>query len=115
MPNLNQFKNHKEYLKYYREYRKKNAKKLRDYNRAYNKKWREEHGYHNELNSQKKYPKKHRARSILNSAVASGKIIRKPCRVCGNKRSQGHHNDYNKPLKVIWLCALHHAELHKSR
>ena len=47
-------------------------------------------------------------------AVDSGKIIKTPCVICGNKKSEGHHEDYSKPLEVIWLCRLHHAELHRK-
>ena len=35
MPDLKQFKNHKDYLKWYRDYREKNREKLRKYNREY--------------------------------------------------------------------------------
>lgn len=54
-----------------------------------------------------------RARSILNQAIKSGKVIRMPCVVCGDPKSQGHHPDYNKPLEVDWLCALHHKQEHE--
>ena len=50
----------------------------------------------------------------LNKAVKSGKIIRQPCIVCGEK-AQAHHPDYNKPLDVIWLCPFHHKNLHMGR
>jgi len=35
MPNPKQFKKHKDYLKWYKEYREKNREKLRKYNREY--------------------------------------------------------------------------------
>jgi transcriptional regulator with XRE-family HTH domain len=57
--------------------------------------------------------KKYRARTLLNHAVYSGEIFRLPCTVCGNKDSEGHHEDYNKPLEVIWLCSKHHGERHR--
>lgn len=37
-----------------------------------------------------------------------------PCVKCGNIKSQAHHEDYSKPLKVTWLCAIHHTELHRK-
>lgn len=49
---------------------------------------------------------------IVANAIKSGKITKTPCVVCGNKRSQGHHEDYNKPLDVVWLCSRHHADRH---
>src|SRR5271166_5732652 len=39
----------------------------------------------------KKHPEKYRARTLLNNAVRDGWIVRKPCRLCGNPNSQGHH------------------------
>jgi len=59
-------------------------------------------------------PQKDRARRILMYAVRTGKIKREPCK-CGDSKSQGHHEDYSKPLEVIWLCDKHHKELHRER
>lgn len=52
------------------------------------------------------------AKRILNHAIENGKIKKEPCVVCGSIKSQGHHPDYNFPLKVKWLCAQHHKDLH---
>lgn len=54
----------------------------------------------------------HAARWLLNQAVASGKIKRQPCQICGATKADAHHDDYNQPLKVRWLCRKHHAEHH---
>jgi hypothetical protein len=32
--------------------------------------------------------------------------------VCGAKKSVAHHEDYKKPLDVIWLCQEHHKAVH---
>ncbi len=59
-------------------------------------------------------PEKLSARAAVNHAINAGKLTRLPCEVCGTPKSQGHHEDYNKPLEVIWLCPIHHAEKHKK-
>jgi hypothetical protein len=55
---------------------------------------------------------KDKAHHLLAKAIKKGKIIREACSVCGTEQAQGHHNDYNQPLAVIWLCPLHHMALH---
>lgn len=50
------------------------------------------------------------ARNLLHSYVLTGKIIKKPCQICGDIKTQAHHTDYNKPLNVQWLCFNHHFE-----
>jgi hypothetical protein len=57
-------------------------------------------------------PEKRRAQNKLQRAVRTGKLERRPCEVCGNPRVEAHHEDYSKPLDVIWLCQLHHFEHH---
>jgi len=45
-------------------------------------------------------------------------ILSKPkeCSKCGQmKRIEGHHEDYSKPLEVIWLCNPCHQALHKTK
>lgn len=59
-------------------------------------------------------PEKYRAHSLVNSAINCGRLKKKPCERCGSLLVHGHHEDYAKPLEVIWLCAIHHAERHKE-
>jgi hypothetical protein len=59
-----------------------------------------------------RHPKKIKAERSLEYAIRTGRIIKKPCSVCGNKIAHGHHFDYSKPLEVVWLCPLHHKERH---
>lgn len=49
------------------------------------------------------------ARAAFRRAVASGRVEKQPCEVCGNIKSEGHHPDYSQRLKVIWLCKRHHG------
>lgn len=92
----------------------KSKEEIRKYKREYNKKYRLEHGYKNENNSKKRHPEKNKARRKLQIAVSRGDIVRGNCVVCGERNTHGHHEDYSKPLDVVWLCPLHHAERHKQ-
>lgn len=55
------------------------------------------------------------ARLQVRKAVEAGTLVRQPCSVCGDPKSQGHHTDYSRPLDVVWLCALHHAAEHPRK
>ncbi len=55
---------------------------------------------------------KNACRSFANHAIGVGKISREPCAVCGEKQSEAHHNDYNQPLLIVWLCPSCHRYLH---
>ncbi len=48
----------------------------------------------------------------INNLIRDKKLERKPCIVCGDKKSDAHHPDYSKPLEVMWLCRLHHKAEH---
>lgn len=50
--------------------------------------------------------------AVLN-AIKEGKLTRMPCERCGS-RAIAHHEDYNAPLSVTWLCSLHHYERHQA-
>lgn len=60
-----------------------------------------------------KHPEKRQARNALNYAIYSGKIKRMPCSQCGVK-AEAHHEDYSKPLEVLWLCKRHHQQHHQQ-
>lgn len=48
----------------------------------------------------------------LSYALKTGKIDKGTCSICGDIKVDGHHEDYSKPLEVIWLCRKHHKQLH---
>jgi len=61
-------------------------------------------------------PKKCEAHWKLNDALEAGKVI-KPlhCSKCGSGRKiLGHHEDYELPLEVEWLCYSCHKKLDHS-
>lgn len=47
-------------------------------------------------------------------AVYKGVLIKTPCEKCGEKQVQAHHEDYEQPLKVNWLCRRCHMRLHPA-
>lgn len=129
---LNQIKFRKNNPNYNKEWVRNFRKNSPRYNnkeaiakrRLYYKKWSLEHGkdyYHRKSKHLrfliKKYklqnPLKVKAREILNNTLISGKIKRGVCH-CGKTKTQAHHEDYNKPLDVVWLCVDHHMELHRK-
>ena len=67
---------------------------------------------HKDLNPEQK--KRANARSKVKTYVRRGIITKGPCEVCGAK-AEAHHEDYNKPLEVTWLCRKHHLEHHKNK
>jgi hypothetical protein len=91
----------------YYKYREERLAKSQKYYQANKEKWIEK--------GKREDPKKKKARSTLRNHVHwKNRVIKKPCEVCGNPKSQGHHEDYDKPLEVIWLCSKHHGEKHRK-
>lgn len=58
--------------------------------------------------------KKANARSYANVYQSRGFLKKQPCRDCGSNNSQKHHDDYSKPLEVIWLCRPCHLKIHNE-
>ncbi len=58
-----------------------------------------------------KYPERYQARNTARNALKSGKLVRQPCEVCEEPKTEMHHDNYSMPLEVRWLCHLHHREL----
>lgn len=94
------------------EYNKKRGDdKVRKWNREYRRRNKERC----KIWESKKDPLKVKVRQIVRTLVYEGKLKKYPCVVCGNPKSQAHHEDYSKPLDIIWLCAQHHTDLHKHK
>ncbi len=51
------------------------------------------------------------AHGATRSAIRRGLITPQPCEVCG-ATAEAHHPDHADPLRVQWLCRVHHKRLH---
>lgn len=60
-----------------------------------------------------KHPEKYAAKLAVKDAIRSGLLVSMPCVICGDPKSDGHHEDYSKQLEVVWLCRSHHLGVHK--
>jgi len=54
------------------------------------------------------------AHNAIFRAIRNGSLLRLPCIRCGEKKSLAHHEDYDKPLDVMWLCQPCHKQRHKE-
>ncbi len=75
---------------------------------------RSKNHYFYKLRQMARYPERAAAGRAVAREVRSGRMKRRPCEVCGDQNSHAHHNDYSKPLDVVWLCRAHHRERHCS-
>jgi hypothetical protein len=64
--------------------------------------------------SMEEYEKRMKVPYQVAKALKKGILKRQPCVICGNEKTHGHHEDYNKPLDVVWLCSLHHRKRHRE-
>lgn len=62
----------------------------------------------------KRFPKKYHAHILVGNALREGKILKQICEACGEHRVVAHHDNYDKPLEVCWLCQAHHIQWHKE-
>lgn len=55
-----------------------------------------------------------RAHRMVSYAIKKGTLLRCPCVRCGAEKTYAHHEDYDKPLDVVWLCQPCHKQRHKE-
>ena len=98
----------KKAAEFYQKNREKLIKQVISYKKT-------EKGKESRKNANRKWrrqnPQKANAHVKVKKAIDKGKIIRQPCCICG-KYAEAHHEDYSKPLEVVWLCKRHHLEYH---
>lgn len=61
--------------------------------------------------------KKRAAQNAVNNAIRDGRMTRPDrCGKCNKKGPvQGHHDDYDRPLDVRWLCVSCHSAHHEAQ
>lgn len=95
------------------KHRDANIEKVREYDRQ---RARLEHRKATNHATCRKYRAKERKRykcmTAVGNAIRDGRLQKLPCFVCGADKVEGHHPDYDAPLDVVWLCAVHHKEIH---
>lgn len=97
------------------EHRERNIQRIREYDRgrankpdrrtaaaAISKAWRTEDR------------RRGRAHNAVTRAIKRGILVRACCERCGNSKSVAHHDDYDQPLVVTWLCQPCHKQRHKE-
>lgn len=95
----------------------KNNPLARERKRKTDKQWRERNALKVAL-KRKSWNRENRdkvkAHVLVARAIKSGKLLTSPCQICGEVENVvAHHNDYNFPLTVLWLCARHHQAWHE--
>lgn len=114
------YDNHEKYLVKNRQYYDEHKEQWTNYNQ-----WDQTpEGKARKIELQKirraKNRKQYLAQKKFGRACKAGKIERpKKCELCGkeNYKIIGHHDDYDKPFDVQWICEECHAAIHikKSR
>jgi len=86
-----------------RRYRLKNLKRIRARSRRY----------------YVENPRKVKAHTLVHQALTYGDLKREECEICNfldrpsnRRKTVAHHEDYDRPLDVRWLCHAHHRQLH---
>lgn len=107
-------KNRAQKIEYYREYDKKRArmpqriKAQKEYNKT-------EAGKKAIYNSVKNYRAKHPDRQKIYRDCEKTLVNPHICSQCGGTvMVEAHHDDYNKPFEVRWLCRICHRRWHKT-
>lgn len=74
---------------------------------------RQDRERHERKKNDPQYQRRRRAVAAVNRAIKRGDMVRGECEGCGTDvKVQGHHEDYDRPLDVRWLCAPCHAKEH---
>jgi hypothetical protein len=59
-------------------------------------------------------PRIMRCHNAVARALKSGKLQKLSCERCGAMKTLAHHESYDEPLTVMWLCQPCHKQRHKE-
>lgn len=65
-----------------------------------------------ERRARPEYIQKNASRAITRKAIRKGELKRQPCEACDRLDTEAHHEDYARPLEIVWLCSKCHADRH---
>jgi ribosomal protein S27AE len=51
---------------------------------------------------------------LVAEAIATGSLQPQPCEVCGRPPICAHHDNYDRPLDIRWLCWKCHTQRHRE-
>lgn len=95
------------------EWLKKNPEKLRQREAKKYQNWKARNGIPDRVELTPEERELRRAcRTIWRTARKRGKVLPQACAHCGAAEAEGHHEDYTRPLDVIWLCKPCHVQEH---
>lgn len=52
--------------------------------------------------------------SAVAKAIRNGSLVQQPCARCSSEKTLAHHESYDFPLEVVWLCQPCHKQRHKE-
>lgn len=96
-----------------KKWRAANADRIREYAREYNNRPDVAKKRTDSIREWKAAdPRIGRCHSAVRNALKAGKLVREPCETCGAEKTVAHHDDYDQPLNVRWLCPPCHVRHH---
>ena len=102
--NLDANKHRLENLEKVREYDRKRAKEPHRIalNKEQTKMWREADA------------RRTKCHNAVARAIRNGGLVQQPCARCSSEKTLAHHESYDFPLEVVWLCQPCHKQRHKE-
>lgn len=92
-------------------YRESNRERVNESSRRYRASHKAERNLR-EAERRRQNREKTKAHNAVHYELEMGRLVKGVCEVCGCVKVEAHHDDYDKPLEVRWLCKEHHEKLH---